>query len=158
MKINQSNARWKKAALETNRSFSLGFFQVDHALKPNALPAARTGFFAMLVGILLVVVVLIQIRVLRYAYLSLGISPGAAMLLLTASLIGSYINIPVAHLPGRIVETGQVVSFFGMRYVVPVVEQWPGTVIAVNVGGAVIPGLLSLYLLAKHEFWVRAAI
>src|SRR6516162_2298136 len=43
MKIYQSNARWKKAALETNRSFSLGFFQVDHALKPNALPAARTG-------------------------------------------------------------------------------------------------------------------
>src|SRR6516225_4688579 len=128
-----------------------------HSSQMHYLPLAP-AFFAMLVGILLVVVVLIQIRVLRYAYLSLGISPGAAMLLLTASLIGSYINIPVAPLPGRIVETGQVVSFFGMRYVVPVVEQWPGTVIAVNVGGAVIPGLLSLYLLAKHDLWVRGAI
>jgi len=122
------------------------------------LPLAP-AFFAMLVAILVVVVVLIQIRVLRYAYLTLGISPGAAMLLLTASLIGSYINIPVAHLPGRVVQTAQEVTLLGMRYyVVPVVEQWPGTVIAVNVGGAVIPGLLSLYLLAKHEFWVRAAI
>jgi uncharacterized membrane protein len=122
------------------------------------LPLAP-AFFAMLVGIFFIVVVLIQIRVLRYAYLTLGVSPGAAMLLLAASLIGSYINIPVAHLPARVVHTAQEVTFFGMPYyVVPVVEQWPGTVIAVNVGGAVIPGLLSLYLLVKHEFWVHAAI
>jgi uncharacterized membrane protein len=121
------------------------------------LPLAP-AFFAMLAGIFLILVVLIQIRVLRYAYMTLGISSGAALLLLLGSLVGSYINIPVAHLPGRIVQSGQVVSFFGMRYVVPVVKQWPGTVIAVNVGGAVIPGLLSLYLLMKHEFWLRAAI
>jgi len=122
------------------------------------LPLAP-AFFAMLVAILVVVVVLIQIRVLRYAYLTLGISPGAAMLLLTASLIGSYINIPVAHLPGRVVQTAQEVTLLGMRYyVVPVVEQWPGTVIAVNVGGAVIPGVLSFYLLARHELWVRGAV
>jgi uncharacterized membrane protein len=29
---------------------------------------------------------------------------------------------------------------------VPVIVEWPGTVIAVNVGGALIPGLMSLYL------------
>jgi uncharacterized membrane protein len=29
---------------------------------------------------------------------------------------------------------------------VPVVVDWPGTVIAVNVGGALIPALMSLYL------------
>jgi uncharacterized membrane protein len=121
------------------------------------LPLAP-AFFAILAGIFLILVVLIQIRVLRYAYMTLGISSGAALLLLLGSLVGSYINIPVAHLPNRIVQSGQVVSFFGMRYVVPVAKQWPGTVIAVNVGGAVIPGLLSLYLLGKHEFWLRAAI
>jgi uncharacterized membrane protein len=32
----------------------------------------------------------------------------------------------------------------GMRYVVPLVTDWPRTVIAVNIGGAVIPTLLSL--------------
>ena len=37
----------------------------------------------------------------RYAYESLGISSGAAMFLLFASLIGSYFNIPVAELPAR---------------------------------------------------------
>jgi hypothetical protein len=36
-----------------------------------------------------------------------------------------------------------------MTYVVPVAVDWPGTIIAVNVGGAVIPVLLSLYLMAK---------
>jgi uncharacterized membrane protein len=45
-----------------------------------------------------------------------------------------------------------------MHYVVPVVVQWPGTVIAVNVGGAIIPGVLSLYLLVKHDLWIRGVI
>ena len=30
----------------------------------------------------------------------------------------------------------KIVDFYGMRYVVPVVVSWPGTVLAVNVGGA----------------------
>jgi uncharacterized membrane protein len=34
-----------------------------------------------------------------------------------------------------------------------VVEEWPRTVIAVNVGGALIPIALSLYLLAKNDLW-----
>jgi uncharacterized membrane protein len=121
------------------------------------LPLAP-AFFAMLAGIFLIVVVLVQIRVLRYAYMSLGISSRTALLLLTASLIGSYINIPVAHLPERVSQAGREVSFFGMHYVVPVVVQWPGTVIAVNVGGAIIPGVLSLYLLVKHDLWIRGII
>jgi len=34
------------------------------------------------------------------------------------------------------------------------VVDWPGTVIAVNVGGALIPGLMSLYLLARYRLWL----
>ena len=45
-----------------------------------------------------------------------------------------------------------------MRYVVPVVEDWPGTLIAVNVGGAVIPVLVSLYLLVRHALWIRGLV
>ena len=115
-------------------------------------------FFAILVGVFLVVVILIQINVLRYAYARLGVSSGTALLLLLASLIGSYINIPVWEFPDREVQSGQEVTFFGIQYVVPVVVEWPGTVIALNVGGAVIPTLLSLYLLAKNELWVRGII
>jgi uncharacterized membrane protein len=40
-----------------------------------------------------------------------------------------------------------------MRYVVPVVVDSPRTVIAINVGGALIPTLMSLYLLARNRLW-----
>ena len=75
-----------------------------------------------------------------------------------ASLIGSYFNIPLTELPEREVRSGQVVEFFGMRYVMPLVTDWPRTVIAVNIGGAVIPNLLSLYLLIKNDILSSPAV
>ncbi len=116
------------------------------------------GFFSLLVAAFIILVVLIQLRLLRHAYLSLGVSPGAAMLLLLGSLIGSYFNIPIAELPPEHVMSNQVIDFFGMQYAVPVVQRWPGTVIAVNVGGAVIPTVMSLYLLSKLDLWAKGAI
>jgi len=116
------------------------------------------GFFSILVGILVIVFILLQLGLLRYAYLSLGLSPGTAMLLLVGSLLGSIFNIPVAQLPPERVMSDQVVDFFGMHYAVPVVVNWPGTVIAVNVGGAVIPTLMSIYLLVRHQLWVKGLI
>jgi len=111
------------------------------------------GFFSILVVIFVVLFLLLQLGALRYAYLSLGVGSGTAMGLLVGSLIGSYFNIPIAVLPGKQVMSDHVVDFFGMQYVVPMVENWPGTVIAVNVGGAVIPTVMSIYLLAKHQLW-----
>src|SRR4026209_474873 len=89
---------------------------------------------------------------------TLGLSSGAALLVLLASLIGSYFNIPIAEFPEREVRSGQVIEFFGMRYIVPLVTDWPRTVIAINIGGAVIPTLLSLYLLVKNWIWSSAAL
>jgi uncharacterized membrane protein len=88
----------------------------------------------------------------------LGVGPGAAMLLLVGSLIGSYFNIPITLLPGRPVMSGQIVDFYGMSYVVPFVTSWPGTVLAVNVGGAVIPTVMSTYLVIRYNLWLKAAI
>jgi len=115
-------------------------------------------FFLLLVGVFVAMLVLIQLGLLRYAYMSLGISSGAALLLLFASLIGSYFNIPVAYLPEQRLLSAQEIDFYGMRYVVPFVQQSPGTLIAVNVGGAVIPVILSVYLLLRNAFWSQAAI
>jgi len=116
------------------------------------------GFFSMLAGIFAIVFLLLELGALRYAYLSLGVSPRAAMLLLLGTLLGSYFNIPIAQLPPQQVMSNQVVDFFGMQYAVPVVTDWPGTVIAVNVGGAVIPTLMSVYLLVRNDLWVKGAI
>jgi uncharacterized membrane protein len=106
------------------------------------LPLAP-GFFSILVGLFVILLVLLLIfRALRHAYLSLGVSSSTAMLLLFGSLIGSYFNIPVAELPNEQVVSNGVIEYFGMQYSVPVVEDWAGTVIAVNVGVAVIPTLM----------------
>jgi uncharacterized membrane protein len=116
------------------------------------------GLFALLALLFVILVVLIQLRILRYAYMRLGIGPGAAMLLLFGSLVGSLINIPITVLPEASIRSDQVVQFFGMQYVVPRVTAWPGTVLAVNVGGAVIPTLMSAYLVLRYQLWVRATI
>ena len=112
----------------------------------------------ILVGLLILLLVLIEVGVLRFAYMRLGMSSRAALLLLFASLMGSYLNIPVAELPQQRILSGQEVDFFGMRYMVPVVTDWPGTIIAVNVGGALVPVLVSLYLLTRTRLWVEGLI
>jgi len=120
------------------------------------LPLAP-GYFSILVGIFVALLVLIQVGALRYAYMRLGLGPGMALMLLFGSLIGSYFNIPVAQFPQAHVVAAREINFFGMEYVVPYVVQWPGTIVAVNVGGAVIPTLMSSYLLAKYRLWLSGA-
>jgi len=98
-------------------------------------------------------VVLIQLGVLRYAYRRVGISSRAALMLLLGSLAGSYVNIPLAELPAQEIVAGREITYYGMHYMVPVVTDWPGTVIAINVGGALIPILVSIYLLGRNRLW-----
>jgi len=117
------------------------------------LPLAP-GFFSILVGFFFLVLIL---RSVRYAYESLGISSRAALFLLLGSLVGSFFNIPIADLPPEPMASDRVINFFGMGYVVPV-NHLSGTVIAINVGGAIIPTLMSLYLLATHELWGKGLL
>lgn len=112
---------------------------------PVALP-----FFLIFWFLAAVLIGLIQIGILRYVFERMGVPPRYLFLLLVLSLLGSYVNIPVAQLPAEPMQTGQIVDFFGMQYIVPVVINQPGTVIAVNVGGALVPTLLSLYLIVRH--------
>jgi uncharacterized membrane protein len=119
---------------------------------PLSLP-----FFALLGGIFILLVIWIEVRALVFAYTRAGISSPVALFMLFASLIGSYVNIPLFWLRSQPVVSDRVVDFFGMQYVVPVAE-WQGTIIAVNVGGCVIPVLLSLYILTKYDLWVLGAI
>jgi uncharacterized membrane protein len=120
---------------------------------PLALPIVLALFF--LVGL---VIALVEIGVLQFAYEKMGVSRRYVFSILVLSLLGSYVNIPVAELPPERVLSNQVVDYFGMRYVVPLVQEWPRTVIAVNVGGAVVPTLLSLYLAFKKRLLGRALV
>jgi uncharacterized membrane protein len=115
-------------------------------------------FFSILVGAFLVLCLLLQISAFRNAYLRLGLGPGTALLVLLASLIGSYFNLPVARLSQARIVSGHHVTYFGVHYVIPVTHAWPGTIIAVNIGGAVIPVLMSIYLLLRHRLWISTPI
>ena len=102
-----------------------------------------TLFAAILLGLLL----LLQIGLLSRAYSALGLDPRVATLALFGSLLGSYINLPLLHLPEERIVSREVVEIFGVPFLAPVTAEWPGTILAINVGGAVIPILLSFYLL-----------
>jgi len=121
------------------------------------IPFALPLYFALFV-FLVFVVVLVELKILQYAYEAIGVDRRYVFLLLLVSLLGSSINIPVAHLPPETLETRQVIEFFGMRYVVPALTNYPGTIIAVNLGGAVIPTILSLYLVLKHGIYAQALV
>jgi len=124
-------------------------------MRPSSLhyfPLASLFLLALIV-LLGLVIFLIQIGLLGYAYEKIGIRREHVFALLLFSLLGSYVNIPVAEMPEKEVLSGQEVNFFGVRHVIPVVEACPRTVIAVNVGGAILPTLLSLYLLVKNRLY-----
>jgi uncharacterized membrane protein len=123
----------------------------------NYLPLTLP-FFSILAAAFAVLVAFVELAALRYAYVRVGVNSRVAMLLLLASLVGSYINIPIADLPERQVVSGQVVTFYGMQYIVPAVTEWPSTVIAVNVGGAIVPIVLSLWLLSRNHIWLRGLV
>lgn len=110
-------------------------------------------FFAALFLFFALVVLLIELHIVRFVYESVGVSPRLLFSLLLLSFLGSYINIPVAQLPPEHIYTQGVVDFFGMRYVIPMVSESPGTIIAVNVGGAIVPTLLSAYLIVKNKLY-----
>ena len=121
------------------------------------LPIAPS-FFALLAAALGILLILVQIGVLRYAYMRLGVSSGMAFFLLFGSLLGSYVNIPIAKLGSETMVTEREVTYYGMRYIVPALTNSPEVILAVNVGGAVIPTLLSIYLLSKNGLWGRGLI
>ena len=114
------------------------------------------GLFSILALLVAGLIILIQLRILRYAYMRLSVGPGTALLLLFGSLLGSYFNIPITVLPGPPVRSREIIEFFGMRYVVR--RAWPGMVLAVNVGAAVIPAIMSTYLVVRYQLWLKAML
>jgi uncharacterized membrane protein len=114
--------------------------------------------FGLLGLVVVVLAVLIQIEVLRSVYRNLGVSSGVALLLLVATLVGSAINIPLAQIYAPHITRVAVVDAFGEIYETPAIVDWRGTVIAANVGGALIPLAMSVYLLLRFGFWGRGLI
>ncbi|HHH36842.1 MAG TPA: DUF1614 domain-containing protein [Gammaproteobacteria bacterium] len=104
--------------------------------------------FIFLLGFLLAFV---QIGIFTIAFDKLGLSPHSAMLLLFTSLFGSAINLPLfsvrAERPPEIPPVPPQIRGLLRQ----VMREFTGrTVIAVNVGGCLIPLFFSAYLLKHH--------
>ena len=92
--------------------------------------------------------ILLEIHVINYAFVTIGLPPELAFAALLVSLVGSYINIPITRVATR-PHNAAVVRSFGIRYRVPIRYATDSTIVAVNVGGAIVPVLISAYLLMQ---------
>lgn len=110
------------------------------------LPIALIFFIALVVLVPLLVLV-VGLDIFTIVFQKLNLSPIAGFAIYFASLLGSAINIPVKEKESFLPEIDSSV-FYGLflpKYHRPTKK----TVIAINVGGAIIPVLLSIYLLLR---------
>jgi uncharacterized membrane protein len=118
-----------------------------------------TPLFMVLLGLILIVVItLVEINVITYAYEKMGIHRRYVFSILLLSLLGSAINIPIADFPAKDIPVEQVINFFGVQYVVPAVEHEGRTILAINLGGALVPLALSTYLFIKQGLYVKGVL
>jgi uncharacterized membrane protein len=106
------------------------------------------SFVFLLLLILGVVFFLVIVEFIGLAFIKLGFPPEYSILLLLLSLIGSHVNIPIRVIKSQEpVISGGIVDFYGFRYFLPLLETERQTIIAVNLGGCVIPILISIFLI-----------
>ena len=112
----------------------------------------KSIFFAFFAMLLTIVSVLLLVGVTEVAFQRMGFSRIGVVLILVGTFLGSSVNIPFHKIKSvaRIAQM-QEVRFFGITYRIPhfsVGEVY--TTVAVNLGGALIPTGVSLYLLHAH--------
>lgn len=96
----------------------------------------------------LMLVAMVQIHIFEIAFAKLGLTPEATLMVLVGTLIGSGINLPIFRIKTQ--ETGHLVVGPDRK---PVWELFQparegSTVIAINVGGGVIPVGLCVYFIS----------
>src|SRR2546426_10518017 len=111
--------------------------------------------FPLLLGLLLlslaVLVLVVELRILGYAYQKIGVPARWMFALLLLTLLGSHVNIPIGAVHIQHVAPPRHVTVYGRTYVAPPVQREGMTIIAINVGGALVPVLLSLYLFLRSN-------
>ncbi len=100
-------------------------------MSPSPLTMPLLLLPLVLLGLL---ILLVEARVLTYAYRKVGVHPRYAFAVMLLSLLGSQVNIPLYS-----IDRG-------------------ATVVALNVGGALIPILVSFYLLVHTGMYRRMLI
>jgi len=106
-------------------------------------------------GLVLLLLPFIFLGIVGTAFLNLGFTWREVFILLLAILAGSFVNIPITTFEGRgLVYREEYVPFVRVLYRIPLVVE--RTTLAINVGGGLIPLLISLYLLAASVAMTRS--
>jgi len=120
------------------------------------------GFFLSFLFLLLMLFIgLTFVGVAGAAFQQIGFTQSEFSVILILTLLGSFVNIPLYKVRRvkRVIDYDQVRAFwityriprYGLREV--------STTVAINLGGAIIPILVSAYLLADHpQVWPSALI
>jgi uncharacterized membrane protein len=105
-------------------------------------------YFGLLFFLLLIVWPVVTVLYRELLVGELGLPPWTFGGVLFLSLVGSYINVPVTTVEAKVpIYTYQEVRFFWVTWRVPQVEMGVRkTVVTLNVGGAIVPMLISGYL------------
>jgi uncharacterized membrane protein len=114
-------------------------------------------FVILFVFSILFLFVFVQVNAIALAFSRIGIPSHAIFSALLLTLAGSFINIPIKRIPQEHMTLDNRIHYMGFRYRVP---SWrkKETVLAINLGGAVIPVLICGYLLLKTGLWGSAAV
>jgi uncharacterized membrane protein len=108
--------------------------------------------FIILSTLLALTLVFLFVGVTESAFEAIGFTRAEFAAILVATFLGSAINIPITRVSGNEPITGyREVRFYGFTYRIPVTERVrASTLVTVNVGGALIPILVSAYLLITN--------
>lgn len=103
----------------------------------------------LLLLLLAVLIFLVEMGVLGYAYRRIGVPPRYVFTVLVLSLLGAHVNIPLYEVPVEQIVPPLEGSYEGWRVVIPGTIREGTTIVAINVGGALIPILVSIYLFVR---------
>lgn len=114
----------------------------------------RSPFSLTMLLILLVVLgglaILVHIGILTLAFQKLGLSPAAGFSVLIAALFGSGINIPLFRIKSSLSSIPRA-NWSAYQLLHPLLQSFHGwTLVAVNVGGCVIPVALVIILILSQ--------
>ena len=97
----------------------------------------------------------ITLDVVEVAVTKLGFSPNIALLLLLAVLVGSLINIPLYQVESSVPVVSDFTELWLRQFWgIPLRTIQQKTVVALNVGGGLIPSLLALYQLTRANILI----
>ena len=97
-----------------------------------------------------ILIIILQLGIFSIVLAKLGLSPNSASILLGSTILGSLINLPLFTIKSPLMSYPE--NYRAPRLFLKPIQAFDGkTIVALNVGGALIPICFSIYLIALHS-------